>query len=206
MFSQVKSGGIRMQGGLGIGLALVKRLVEMHKGTVEARSEGLGKGAEFIVRLPAEDRPATWQPPVESATKGRAVHTPEHRILVVDDNEDSAESMAELLELSGNIVQRAHDGLEALEAVERFEPHVILLDIGLPKMDGYEVCQAIRRNKSTFRPIVVALTGWGQDDDRRKSMEAGFDYHLVKPVSFDTLIELLTNLNPEEDARVSVGS
>jgi CheY-like chemotaxis protein len=208
MFSRVNSGGIRMQGGLGIGLALVKRLVEMHNGTVEARSEGLGKGAEFVVRLPAlnEDHGATQQPQVKSAANESAVHSLEYRILVVDDNEDSAESMGELLQLSGNTVQSARDGLEALEAVARFEPHVVLLDIGLPKMDGYEVCQAIRRNQSKRRPFVVALTGWGQDNDRRKSLEAGFDHHLVKPVSFDVLMQLLASLSIDENAPMPLGT
>jgi PAS domain S-box-containing protein len=200
MFSQVHSEEILLQGGLGIGLALVKRLVEMHKGTVEARSQGLGKGAEFMVRLPAltEGGLAIEQPVAESATKERNVQSPPRRILVVDDNEDSAESLAQLLELNGHHVEKVHDGLAALEAVERLDPDVVLLDIGLPQMDGYEVCQAIRRNHSKHRPIVIALTGWGQDNDRSKSVEAGIDHHLVKPVAFDVLMQLLASLSADE--------
>ena len=204
MFSQVHSGEDR--GGLGIGLALVRRLVEMHKGTVEARSEGPGKGAEFVVRLPALDAqlPAAQAPPVvESVAEERDVRIPRRRILIVDDNEDSAESTAQLLELSGHHVLTAHDGPGALEAVERFDPQIILLDIGLPKMDGYEVCRAIRREGSKRRPFVIAVTGWGQNDDRYKSMEAGFDYHLVKPVAFDVLMKLLMDLSATKTAPAS---
>jgi CheY-like chemotaxis protein len=180
-----------------MGLALAKRLVEMHKESVEARSQGPGKGAQFVVRRPvlADNRAATEQAGVETAAKGCGVDNPPRRILVVDDNEDSAESMAQLLELNGHLVEQAHDGQNALKTFERFHPDVILLDIGLPEMDGYEVCQTIRRNQSKHRPIVVALTGWGQDSDRRKSLEAGFDHHLVKPASFEALMKLLTRLN-----------
>jgi signal transduction histidine kinase len=196
MFSQVHSG-VRTQGGLGIGLAVVKRLVEMHEGTVEARSKGPGHGAEFIVRLPvADEERATEQPATEQPALGRAAQEHDalgagHRILIVDDNEDAAETLARLLEFGGNSVQTAHDGLAALEATQRFDPQVVLLDIGLPKMDGYEVCRTIRRSRTNRRPLVVALTGWGQDDDRKKTKEAGFDYHLVKPVNFDLLTEIL---------------
>ena len=110
----------------------------------------------------------------------------------MDDNEDSAESLRQLLEMEGNQVEEAHDGQEALEAFQRFDPHVILLDIGLPKMNGYEVCRAIRRSNSKRRPLVIALTGWGQESDRQKSAEAGFDGHLVKPIDFNALAGLLT--------------
>jgi len=110
---------------------------------------------------------------------------------VVDDNADAADSLQQLLELDGNQVEKAHDGIEALEIFERFDPHIVLLDIGLPKMSGYEVCQAIRRNSSRRRPLIIALTGWGQENDRQKSTEAGFDGHLVKPVDFKALAKLL---------------
>ncbi|MBV8357065.1 MAG: response regulator [Deltaproteobacteria bacterium] len=190
MFAQVHQGTDRI--GLGIGLALVKRLVEMHKGTIEARSAGQGKGAEFIVRLPT--LPAEHSMVQESSTNSSVgdIVSNSRRILVVDDNEDSAESLRQLLEMEGNQVEEAHDGQEALEAFQRFDPHVILLDIGLPKMNGYEVCQAIRRSNSKRRPLVIALTGWGQESDRQKSAEAGFDGHLVKPIDFNALAGLLT--------------
>jgi PAS domain S-box-containing protein len=189
MFTQIQHGNAHL--GLGIGLALVKRLVELHSGTVEARSAGRDQGAEFVVTLPllpAEGltgrRPSLASNAVEAVRNSR-------RILVVDDNEDAAESLRQLLELEGNVVATAHDGPEALEVFQRFDPHIILLDIGLPKMSGYEVCQAIRRSNSRLRPLVIALTGWGQENDRQKSMEAGFDGHLVKPVDFDALAKLL---------------
>jgi PAS domain S-box-containing protein len=189
MFAQVHWGTDRI--GLGIGLALVKRLVEMHQGTVEAHSAGHGKGAEFIVRLPIlpAEHSVIQESPINS-NAGDEVHN-SRRILIVDDNEDSAESLRQLLELDGNHVEEAHDGLEALQIFQRFDPHIVVLDIGLPKMNGYEVCQTIRRNSSKLRPLIIALTGWGQDNDRQKSMEAGFDGHLVKPVDFQALAKLL---------------
>jgi CheY-like chemotaxis protein len=199
MFSQMHSATVRMDPGLGIGLALVKRLVEMHNGKVEARSKGFGWGAEFVVKLPPVSKMAqAADAHLDTASKnGPRFRLPPHRILVVDDNEDSAETMARLLELSGNQVRCAGDGLAALEAIDRFDPEIVLLDIGLPKMNGYEVCRAIRRNRSIHQPIVVALTGWGQENDREESKAAGFDHHLVKPVAFEALLELMTKLNRE---------
>ena len=199
MFSQMHSATVRMDPGLGIGLALVKRLVEMHNGKVEARSKGLGWGAEFVVKLPLVSKMAqAADAHLDTASKnGPKFRLPPHRILVVDDNEDSAETMARLLELSGNQVRCAGDGLAALEAIDRFDPEIVLLDIGLPKMNGYEVCRAIRRNRSIHQPIVVALTGWGQKNDREESKAAGFDHHLVKPVAFEALLELMTKLSRE---------
>jgi CheY-like chemotaxis protein len=189
MFAQVHTKTDRI--GLGIGLALVKRLIEMHKGTVEAHSAGQGKGAEFIVRLPTlpADRSLIKESPIDSSIADQ-VHSA-RRVLVVDDNADAADSLQQLLELDGNQVEKAHDGIEALEIFERFDPHIVLLDIGLPKMNGYEVCQAIRRNSSRRRSLIIALTGWGQENDRQKSTEAGFDGHLVKPVDFKALAKLL---------------
>src|SRR5215475_2822776 len=122
---------------------------------------------------------------------------PPRRILVVDDNEDTVQSMATLLELSGNRVECARDGKAALEAIDRFGPQIVLLDIGLPKMNGYQVCRAIRRNHSIHQPVVIALTGWGQKKDREESKQAGFDYHLVKPVPFQVLLELMTKLRQD---------
>ncbi len=191
MFSQVESALERSRGGLGIGLSLARGLVEMHGGTITASSEGPGKGTEFTVRLPIlMDLPARVQGASLQLTKPVAGH----KILVVDDNHDGAESLGMLLELQGNEVDTAHDGCEALLKAEAFEPDVVLLDIGLPKMNGYEVCAALRARPATKRVVIVALTGWGQEEDRRKAELAGFDAHLVKPVDYPVLITVLDSL------------
>jgi CheY-like chemotaxis protein len=190
MFMQVDRSSERSQGGLGIGLTLVKRLVEMHGGSIEARSEGEGQGSEFIVRLPVIMKAATPLPASEVEPKSQS----ERRVLIVDDNLDSADSLAMLLNITGNKTFLAHDGVEALEAVEKYRPEVILLDIGLPKLDGHEVCRRVREQPWGKDIIIIALTGWGQEDDRRKSEEAGFNGHLVKPVDYDRLLELLGKL------------
>jgi CheY-like chemotaxis protein len=187
MFMQVDRSSERSQGGLGIGLTLVKRLVEMHRGSIEARSEGEGQGSEFIVRLPVMSRAVPPMPASEVAPES----TSERRVLIVDDNLDSADSLAMLLKITGNKTFLAHDGVEALEAVEKYRPEVILLDIGLPKLDGHEVCRRVRELPWGKDIVIIALTGWGQEDDRRKSEEAGFNGHLVKPVDYDRLLELL---------------
>ena len=188
MFSQVDQSLERSQGGLGIGLALARRLVELHGGSIEARSEGLGKGSEFVIRLPVVlDRESA--PPEKPQEEPRLPG--KRRILVVDDNRDSAESLAMLLRLSGNETAIAYDGEEAVEAAARQRPDVILLDIGLPRLNGYDACRRIRENQCTQDVLVIALTGWGQPEDRRKSAEAGFDGHLVKPVDHAELMKLL---------------
>jgi CheY-like chemotaxis protein len=189
LFTQVEGSLERSHGGLGIGLSLVRRLVEMHGGTVEARSEGLGKGSEFVVRLPALARPADEQPPAPGNDAEAAA--PTRRILVVDDNRDSALSLAMMLSLMGNETRTAHDGPEGLEAAAAFRPDVLLLDIGLPKMNGYDVCRRLRDQPWGKSIVIVALTGWGQEEDRRRSREAGFDHHLVKPVDPPVLEALL---------------
>ena len=196
MFMQVDRSAERSQSGLGIGLTLVKRLTEMHGGSIEANSDGAGKGSEFVVRLPIESRP-TFAPQPAPLTE---VET-HHRILIVDDNRDSADSLAMLLELTGNKTYMAHDGIEAVEAIEKHRPEVVLLDIGLPKLDGHEVCRRVREQPWGKNIVVIALTGWGQDDDRRKSQEAGFNGHLVKPVDYDKLLELLSTLTTGSGAR-----
>jgi signal transduction histidine kinase/CheY-like chemotaxis protein len=195
MFEQVDTSVERSQGGLGIGLTLVKRLVEMHGGSVQARSGGPGHGSEFVVWLPVplEEVPALPASNSESSTKS----VPKLRILVVDDNRDSAASLAMLLRLSGHEVNTAHDGAQALEEIERHAPDAVLLDIGLPLLNGYEVCRRVRERRGTKQPLLVALTGWGQADDRRKSREAGFDHHLVKPVSYEALVKLLSTSHSE---------
>jgi CheY-like chemotaxis protein len=187
-FSQVHSALERSQGGLGIGLALVHGLVRMHGGSVTAHSDGLGKGTEFVVRLPAlveNGAPIeNHQPIAPPATRVS------RRILVVDDNVDSALTLATLLELSGNQVDIAHDGLQAVEAANRLRPDVVLLDLGMPKLNGYETCRRIRQEEWSARTVMIALTGWGQEDDRRKTGEAGFDAHIVKPVNLPVLEKL----------------
>jgi PAS domain S-box-containing protein len=190
MFNQVQGSLERSQGGLGIGLTLVRRLVQMHGGSVQAESAGEGKGAEFVVRLPIhEPRPAASPEPAPAREPSAA-----RRILVVDDNHDSAESLAMLLSITGNQTSTAHDGAEALDAAARHRPDVVLLDIGLPTLNGYEVCRRIREEPWGKEMVLIALTGWGQDEDRRKSQEAGFDGHLVKPVNYPALMALLATL------------
>jgi len=189
MFTQVDRSFDRTQGGLGIGLTLAKRLVEMHGGQLTAKSAGLGRGSEFTVQLPVlKDVPAE---PAKSA--GAAIPTIARRILVVDDNKDAALSLAKLLSLSGHQICVAHDGIDAVDQARAFEPDAILLDIGLPKMSGYDACRLIRQLPGGQEICIIALTGWGQDEDRRKSKEAGFDGHLVKPVDFPALTKLLSD-------------
>ncbi len=190
LFMQVDLSLERSINGLGIGLTLVKSLVELHDGAVEARSPGLGRGTEFIVRLPLAPRSAALPEPVPiNPTRASAIA---RRILVVDDNVDAAESLATVLDLAGNDTRVAHDGIEALAVAEAFRPEVVLLDLGLPRLNGYEVARAIRKQTWGEGMLLVALTGWGQDEDRRKSSEAGFDAHLVKPVAPEELTKLLT--------------
>jgi PAS domain S-box-containing protein len=190
MFTQIDRTLERSQGGLGIGLTLVKRLVELHGGTVTAHSRGPGKGSEFVVRLPILIEKPKHDVPRPAAAPP---NTP-HRILVVDDNRDSATSLALLLKFTGNETHTAHDGLEAVEAAERFRPDVVLLDIGLPKLNGYDACRRIREQLWGKHMLLVALTGWGQQEDHRRSKEVGFDRHMVKPVDLDALQAMLAAL------------
>ena len=192
MFSQVKSSLDRAEGGLGIGLALVKGLVELHDGTVEAKSDGLGKGAEFVVALPL---PARGQQPAEIAGGLARNETPARtaRILVADDNRDAAASLATLLQLDGHEITVANDGRVALAAAEAFRPHVALLDIGMPKLNGYEVARHIRAEPWGKAVILVAMTGWGQAEDKRRAFEAGFDHHFTKPLDLEVLDAFLAD-------------
>ena len=191
MFMQVEATAERSRGGLGIGLTVVKRLAEMHGGSIEARSDGEGKGSEFIVKLPilerAECSPHPASEPIEISSLSC-------RILIVDDNFDSAESLALLFQTMGSKTCLAHDGQEALVAIEKYTPEVILLDIGLPKLNGHEVCRRVRSQPWGKDIIIIALTGWSQEQDRRLSEDAGFDGHVVKPVAYDHLLELLASL------------
>ena len=192
MFTQVERTLEKSQGGLGIGLTLVKRLVEMHGGTVEARSDGPGLGSEFIVRLPMAPGP----PVLESAppTVGVNSASARLRILVADDNEDAAATLAMILEILGHDVRTANDGAAAVTAAAAFRPEVVLLDIGMPKLNGYEACVRIRAEPWATAITFIALTGWGQAEDRRRSCEAGFDHHLVKPVDPAALVKLLAGI------------
>ncbi len=189
MFTQVDGSSERSQGGLGIGLTLVQRMIAMHGGSIEARSEGPQKGSQFIVRLPTVEK--DLQPLPVSPTAGKRVQREiKHRILVVDDNKDAADSLAMFLQIKGHDVRTADDGLAAVQEAEAFQPGVILLDIGLPTMNGYKVAERIRQERGET-VLLIALTGWGQQEDRQRSQEAGFDHHLTKPVDFDSLSRLL---------------
>jgi PAS domain S-box-containing protein len=192
MFAQVDRSLERSRDGLGIGLTLVKSLVEMHGGTVSVRSQGPGHGAEFAVRLPIlSDAPRSVDEPTTAVAPVAAVR---RRILIVDDSEDAAESLAILLQFGGHETNTAHDGFEAIATAERWRPDAVLLDIGLPGMNGYEACRRIRQHPWGQRMFLVALTGWGQEEDRQKSEQAGFNTHMVKPPDYDALLKLLALL------------
>jgi CheY-like chemotaxis protein len=179
------------QGGLGIGLTLVRSLIEMHGGSITAHSEGPGKGSEFVIRLPA----LSPKQPIPGPTAGESSEpvgsAPQRRILVVDDNVDAAESLALLLQMEGHDVRVTHDGAAALAAVEADPPDLVFLDIGMPVMNGYDVAQRLRQRPGLEKLVLVAMTGWGQEEDRRRSQEAGFDHHLVKPAEPEALRRLL---------------
>jgi PAS domain S-box-containing protein len=191
LFTQVERSLDRAEGGLGIGLTLVHRLTEMHGGRVSAASEGLGRGSQFVVRLPLAPAAQSDEPPAPRSTQAGRTALAARRVLVVDDNRDSAESLAMLLRLMGSDVRTAYDGRLALETATTYRPEIVLLDIGLPGMDGLEVCNRLRQDESLGRPRIVAMTGYGQGEDKRRSHEAGFDAHLVKPVDLTTLLDLL---------------
>jgi CheY-like chemotaxis protein len=177
MFSRGDRDSARTQGGLGIGLALSRRLAEMHHGSLDARSGGIGQGSEFTVRLPVAE---VAQGGVANPA-GRTGELAQTRVLVVDDNRDAGDSLAMILDMLGAEVRVARGGAEALEMFAGFQPTVMLLDIGMPGMNGYDVARAIRSGYPGHPVTIVALTGWGQDEDRRRSAEAGFDHHLVSP-------------------------
>ena len=214
LFTQVDHSLDHSEGGLGLGLTVVKSLVEMHGGSVEAQSKGLGRGSEFIVRLPVLS-PATMKadPGENTASPMQILAVGDtggaRRVLVVDDNVASAQSMATVLKLAGYNVQVAHDGALALEAVRTFRPEVVLMDIGLPGLDGYEVARQIRQDHEleTGISLLVAVTGYAEDEARRRSHEAGFDHHFVKPVDPDSVLALLASLewsDPKSGFPVSV--
>jgi signal transduction histidine kinase/CheY-like chemotaxis protein len=191
MFVQVDARGSRAQKGLGIGLTLVRSLIELHGGSVTARSAGLGRGSEFVVRLPLAARAAARASAREIST-GRTAGLP--RVMVVDDNVDAAETLAALLRLLGAEVHVVHDGTAALEAMDAFRPVVVFLDLGMPGMDGYETARRIRAQPGARQILLVALTGWGQERDRSQTAAAGFHHHLVKPAELDALQAVLGSL------------
>ena len=190
MFSQIDVATGRADGGLGIGLALVKGLTELHGGSVEARSPGLGSGSEFIVRLPITPRLKAAPTP---ATEPGAATPVRRRILIADDNRDAAESLSMLLELAGHEVRVAHLGRAALSLAQTFRPDTALLDIGMPDLSGYEVAQDLRREPWGPNIQLIAMTGWGQESDRQRALAAGFDLHLIKPIDLDVLESLISN-------------
>jgi CheY-like chemotaxis protein len=197
LFAQVDRSGER-QGGLGIGLTLVRQIATLHGGSIEARSEGIGHGSEFILTLPvvstAPATPAT-DPVSEAAVVPR-------RILVVDDNPDAVESLTVLLQIAGHHVHEALDGEAGIALAEQVRPDVLLLDLGMPEVSGYEVARRIREQPWGKQILLVALSGWGQADERLRTQEAGFDAHLVKPVAPEALDRLLTTttVRPRESA------
>jgi len=198
MFTQINTGS-RAQGGLGIGLTLARTLVELHGGTIEAQSDGADRGCEFVVRLPLAEQQAIALAPVGEPLPQDQPLTAQ-RVLVVDDNVDAADSLGMLLTFLGAEVHVVHGGREALEAMRQFRPAVVLLDLGMPHMDGLEVARRMREDPQMKGATLVALTGWGQREDRRRTGEAGFDYHLVKPADVRALQSILTVAPAEENA------
>ncbi|KLU36749.1 hypothetical protein AB595_12270 [Massilia sp. WF1] len=192
MFTQVRGSLDRAQGGLGIGLSLVRRLVELHGGRVSAFSAGRGQGSTFTVRLPLRPgTPHALAPAGQAAVASAPGAVGPLRVLVVDDNADAADSLVALLEALGHAARVAHDGVDGLQAVREFLPDLVFLDIGLPGMSGYEVAREIRRTRALPQPVLIALTGWGAQSDQEQSQEAGFDQHLTKPVSLEALEQAL---------------
>lgn len=192
MFSQVDRTLENARGGLGIGLTLVKRLVEMHGGSIQAKSDGIGKGSEFVVQIPIVEQTCSQI----TAKDGEASQKTSLRVLVVDDNRDGADTLGMMLQAFGNETLVAYDGQEGVELAERQKPDVILFDIGLPRLNGYDACRKVRETVWGKSITIIAVTGWGQEEDRRRSSEAGFDHHIVKPVAPDVLLKLLLPVSP----------
>jgi len=188
LFMQADTSLDRAEGGLGIGLTLVQRLAQRHGGTVEARSDGPGRGSEFTVRLPL----AVQESALGAGAPGNGAATlSAHRFLVVDDNHDSTEALRLLLEMRGHTVQVVHDGHGALQAAREFRPEVVLLDVGLPGLDGFEVVKRLRSTPETSQLLVIATTGYGREEDRARCLAAGFNHHVAKPVDVDRIEEIV---------------
>jgi PAS domain S-box-containing protein len=199
MFTQVGRSRGQSEGGLGIGLALAKRLVEMHGGVIEARSDGVGKGSEFVVRLPV--REAAREATSPSTRPSSSSERQKRRILIADDNPDVVESFQLMLQMMGHEVETALDGLEAIEKAGQFEPEAIVLDIGMPGLDGLETARRIRQQPWGKRAVLIAITGWGNDNNKRESADAGFDVHLVKPVDPMTIVNTLDKIDESKARR-----
>lgn len=195
LFTQVKAAANYGQSGLGIGLTLVKRLTEMHGGTVEVESTGLSRGSTFRIRLPIVHPSPAAQPPLE-LNGSRGQRGRQRRVLIVDDNDDALNSLSRMVELLGHPICKAHDGLEAVAKAKEFRPELVLLDLGMPNLDGYEAAWQIRHGPGGEKMVLVATTGWGQADDRQRTKEAGFDHHLVKPIDMAALQALLNGSAP----------
>ena len=185
----------RSQGGLGIGLTLVRSLVQLHGGRVDAHSEGLGRGSEFVVHLPALAEPPSRT--AHAAAPPTAPRLPA-RVLVVDDNRDAAEMLTLALRQAGHEVHEEHDGLAALVTAARFRPDVVLLDLGLPGVNGFEVARRLRADEQLSGVRIVAITGYGQENDKRRTTEVGIDRHLVKPVDIETIVEAINSFGRGE--------
>lgn len=205
LFYQVDRSFTRSEGGLGLGLTLVHRLVELHGGKVEVRSAGINRGSEFIVQLPVLPYPSKRAEQLKLDGNGDLMPLLSRRILVADDFPQSAETLARLLRQEGNEVEVAQDGIEAVESAARFLPDVVVLDIAMPKLDGYEAARKIREQPWGKHMVLIALTGWGQQEDRRRTQEAGFDAHLTKPVNCEAIMDLLASLPNNSYQRVSHG-
>jgi CheY-like chemotaxis protein len=176
-------------GGVGIGLTLAKKLIELHDGSIEARSDGRGKGTEFLVHLPMTAAAPAKRAPAPEMRSDMSVS---RRVLIADDNHDAAVSLSMLLQSLGHDTRVVHDGIEALEEAELFRPEVVLLDIGMPRLNGYETARRMRSRAWAANTQIVAVTGWGQETDRHRAREAGFHRHLVKPADLDALIDIMS--------------
>jgi CheY-like chemotaxis protein len=189
LFAQGERSMARSEGGLGIGLTIVRKLAELHGGRIDAHSDGPDRGSNFTLRLPACERPAATPPAPAPPERRRPL-----RVLIVDDNVDTAQALGRLLTRAGHQVAMAHEGEQALEQARAQMPQAVVLDIGLPGMDGFEVARRLRREPMLSETLLIAVTGYGQEGDRRQAMEAGFDHHLVKPVGLEELKKLLAGI------------
>jgi CheY-like chemotaxis protein len=198
LFAQLDKSPQRTTGGLGVGLTLARSVAERHGGSMDAHSEGLGHGTEFVIRLPISDDAPTAVPTERQSADAAHASTAKRRVVIVDDNQDAAETLATLLQMHGHTVQVFYDAAEGLEAAERMRPEVVLLDIAMPKIDGYELCSRIRAQPWGRDLLAIAVTGYGHQGDVVKARAAGFDHHLIKPLDYESLERLLA-AQPERE-------